>query len=639
MSMQRMHAEGERRSTRIGELGRGIEPRRSRRPRPRRGAAWLRALGALLACGSSAHAQSVVSVSPDVTIGIGVAGGVMTRDHAVAVDNGAGLVVLENLGALPEAADVIGYSETTTNAKLLTFDTMVSLAGGVIARPGDVVSWNGAAYSIAFDAEAAGLPRGLEVDAVSVGYAGGLLLSFATDASLPGDLHVADEDLVRWNGSAFSLALDGSAAGMGRALDVDAVHDLGPTTFLLSFETGGSVGGVTFADEDVLRHANGAWSLERDLSTADADWGVADLDAVSVVVPEPGVASAVGVGSLVLALARSLGGATSRARRRDRSRRAKARRAVVSATSLAAVAALSLIALLSTFALTAAAQDGVREIDQSCAVTGGCFTGDAAGFPVTITAAGSYRLTTNLTLSDASLDAIVVNTSNVHIDLGGFAIVGPVVCSGTILSCAPAGTGSGIEGGSTREDIRVENGSISGMGLGVSFSGANVQVSRLRVGSNALSGISVGAGGSVTECAVFRNGGRGISVGRGSLVADNAVSRNASDGIFLFGSAALGGLVAAGNTAYQNDGSGLVGYLGSSVFTRNVAYDNAVHGISTNGGAQISGNVVTFNDDNGLDLGLSDSGYAENTMSGNGTDVVGGLNLGHNACNGTPTCP
>ncbi len=35
------------------------------------------------------------------------------------------------------------------------------------------------------------------------------------------------------------------------------------------------------------------------------------------------------------------------------------------------------------------AVDGVLEINQACAVNAGCFAGDTAGFPVTITGAGS----------------------------------------------------------------------------------------------------------------------------------------------------------------------------------------------------------------------------------------------------------
>ncbi len=242
-----------------------------------------------------AHAQSVVSASPDVTTPLGAAH-LATPDDAVAVDNQLGIVALANLGPIPESADVIGYGELLGGAKLMTFDTTVALSGGVVARPGDVVAWNGSVHSLVFDATAAGIPSGIEADAVSLAASSGLLLSFDTDVALPGALTVADEDLVRWNGSSFSLAFDGSAAGVDRALDVDAAQDLGGGAFLMSFDTAGSVGGIVFQDEDVLRYAGGAWSLEIDGSALDADWGAADL--VAVQVPEPDGVAGVFVGTL-----------------------------------------------------------------------------------------------------------------------------------------------------------------------------------------------------------------------------------------------------------------------------------------------------------------------------------------------------
>ncbi len=53
----------------------------------------------------------------------------------------------------------------------------------------------------------------------------------------------------------------------------------------------------------------------------------------------------------------------------------------------------------------------------------GRFTGDAAGYPVTITAPGSYLLTSNLVVPDENTDAIAVSSSGISIDLSGFAIV------------------------------------------------------------------------------------------------------------------------------------------------------------------------------------------------------------------------
>jgi hypothetical protein len=50
-----------------------------------------------------------------------------------------------------------------------------------------------------------------------------------------------------------------------------------------------------------------------------------------------------------------------------------------------------LLTLLLLLALVppALAVDGVLEINQTCAEQTGCFTGDAAGFPVTISASGA----------------------------------------------------------------------------------------------------------------------------------------------------------------------------------------------------------------------------------------------------------
>lgn len=104
------------------------------------------------------------------------------------------------------------------------------------------------------------------------------------------------------------------------------------------------------------------------------------------------------------------------------------------------------VVLLGTFGIawsgSAFASDGVLEINQTCAVQTGCFAGDTAGLPVTISASGSYRLTSNLVVPDENTDGIVVDTENVSIDLAGFEIRGVVVCSEPPIACLPnAGTG------------------------------------------------------------------------------------------------------------------------------------------------------------------------------------------------------
>jgi hypothetical protein len=229
-----------------------------------------------------ATAQEVVSASPDITIDLGAS--IVTADEDVAVDNQLGVVMLENLGAIPDASDVIALGFDVNGDRLIAFDTTSLLPGSVVARPGDVVRYDGASYSIEFDASAAGIPMGVLTDATSL-VPGGLLLSFDTTVDLGSGLIAADEDLVRWNGSSFSLGFDGSAEGLDRSLDVDAAQDLGGGAFFMSFDTSGTVSSISFDDEDVVRFDGSVWSMEYDASVADSNWAAADLDAMMV--PEP----------------------------------------------------------------------------------------------------------------------------------------------------------------------------------------------------------------------------------------------------------------------------------------------------------------------------------------------------------------
>ncbi len=76
--------------------------------------------------------------------------------------------------------------------------------------------------------------------------------------------------------------------------------------------------------------------------------------------------------------------------------------------------------LLLALAGPALATDGVAEINHTCATQTGCFSGDTAGYPVTIGEAGSYLLTSNLIVPDKNTDGIKLSPS----DVGTGEIVG-----------------------------------------------------------------------------------------------------------------------------------------------------------------------------------------------------------------------
>ncbi|MDJ0788796.1 MAG: right-handed parallel beta-helix repeat-containing protein [Myxococcota bacterium] len=181
-----------------------------------------------------------------------------------------------------------------------------------------------------------------------------------------------------------------------------------------------------------------------------------------------------------------------------------------------AVRTLLLLALLS-LPVTAAAADGIREINAACAAAG-CFPGDAGGFPVLIVEPGSYRLTSDLLPASGALDAIRIGAGVriVTIDLNGFRIVG-----------TDDGTGVGIRGESGASAITVRNGTVAFMGG---------------------DGVDIGGSAVIEAVHALGNNGDGIDVNQTSLVRDSRIVGNSQFGInFNDASSLYSGNVFSGN--------------------------------------------------------------------------------------------
>jgi len=210
--------------------------------------------------------------------------------------------------------------------------------------------------------------------------------------------------------------------------------------------------------------------------------------------------------------------------------------------------------------------DGTVLINQSTVMATG-------GFPYKITQPGSYRLSGNLTVPDANTTAIQVLTDDVTIDLNGFSIVGPVVCTGvpSVTSCSPLPTNGGFNpnagvAAASFDNIAVVNGVVRGMGqFGIILNGRGSIVRNVRAMSNGFIGISVNAG---------------------STVSGSTATANASDGIFATQS------TVSGNAATQNGGRGLeVDCPGSVV--GNTASGNALGNLFTVGaGCAVANNAA-----------------------------------------------
>ena len=213
------------------------------------------------------------------------------HDEDVAADDlMSGTITPASLGALPAESDVNAYHLLTNGDQLLSFDITIELAGPLTATPGDVVRYDGASYSLEFDASAESVPDGVRTDAVSLDVSSGdLVFSFDTTVSLSGSAF-DDEDLVLFDGVTFTSYFDGSAQGVDAALDLDGAHVFQNGNLALSFNSSGSVAGVSFDDEDVLEFdpVGLTWEMAWDASVQRPEWSAGtDVNAVHFV-PEPG---------------------------------------------------------------------------------------------------------------------------------------------------------------------------------------------------------------------------------------------------------------------------------------------------------------------------------------------------------------
>lgn len=580
-----------------------------------------------LATATLSFAQTPVAVSPDITIDLG-AFQTSIDDHDVASDFGTGPILPLQSFPVPIRAEITAHGEALNGRHLLAFDQTIDFAGTIV-RPGDVVAFDGSSSLLLFDAAANGVPPGARLDAVSLS-ADGLMLSFDVDVSLPG-LFAADEDLVHWDGTDFSLALDGSSAGVPRAADIDGAQDLGGGAFLVSFRTHGVLDGVVYADEDILRYDGSGWTMFYDAASVDAAWQAAD--AQSVMVPEPARSASLAAGLLGLGLlfnARGRSSGPGRARRGGR--------------WIGASAALLGIAF---GAGSATADEGRWEINQTCAELSGCFPGDAPGFPVTIHAPGSYLLTSDLVVP-ALTAGIGSSTGDFTLDLGGFEIRGPVVCTGTgqAVSC-DANIGSGIAAGDDA-NVHVFNGSVRGFGFHGIAVGDNGLVHDVTSRANGARGVTTGLNSRVTDVTVQQNGGTGLFVGAGSSVERAFTRWNRVDGLFAGAGSTVESVISVqngddgfqlgagaalrGSIAQLNELTGIEVGPGCQL-VENVSVANTFAGVRAEPGTSVVGSQISSNGGFGINfVGGAGSTFRANDLAGNDDGAVNGtaLDLGNN---------
>jgi hypothetical protein len=160
---------------------------------------------------------------------------------------------------------------------------------------------------------------------------------------------------------------------------------------------------------------------------------------------------------------------------------------------------ICLVSLLGALNLVAGPAQAQTIINQDKVLAGGVTTGDSAGFPLNIRSAGSYRLTSPLTVPPGQSGIVIDATGHVDIDLAGYSVAGPVVCytqvPGSPVQCY-ADDGLGKHGIEVRSgSVSIRNGAVKGFGgSGVYFAPpAGGSVADLHVSGNAMHGLHLAA--------------------------------------------------------------------------------------------------------------------------------------------------
>jgi hypothetical protein len=210
-------------------------------------------------------------------------------------------------------------------------------------------------------------------------------------------------------------------------------------------------------------------------------------------------------------------------------------------------------------------------INQSTALAGNVTPGDTAGFPVTLSQTGSYKLTGNLVVPEGKT-GVEITASNVTLDLNGFSIIGPSTCTRIVntkvVTCAYTASGAGVFVASTAAGAMVRRGTVKGFQSGVlSYASASVEditatfnmqgvtisggpalsfrLSGINASYNLSNGIDIGSAiGTIERSQSNQNGGKGINAKQNSVTLFNV------EAIDNFGTGVEGG---TGHAVYATD--------------------------------------------------------------------------------------
>ena len=230
-----------------------------------------------------------------------------------------------------------------------------------------------------------------------------------------------------------------------------------------------------------------------------------------------------------------------------------------------------------------------------------------AGFPITISAPGSYFLTQNITAS-AATDGIVISADGVALDLNGFVLSGASIGSAGI-SAAGA------------NHVTISNGVIRDWtGAGIKGDAiTNGRYEKLQISGNHGGGIIAGKDSLVADCQVTDNGGNGIAVVQPLTFGSSSISGCTVDGSVLDGIVVDNNVTVTGNSVTNSGVDGIHAFLAGNRIDGNHIGSSAGKEIHVEAG----GNVIVRNSFSGgaSDLSIVLAGNTQGPTENGGTPI------------------
>jgi hypothetical protein len=236
---------------------------------------FLLSLGAMLMVAGVSLSHAALFFSTDIPATVG-SSSFEERDIIKYEPPDFSLYLSGSALGIPKGVNINSFGFSGNN-DIFSVDVPTTL-GGMDFTERDLILYDGTNFSKLLDGSAAGIPDGARINAATVLSDGSIIFSLDILSSM-GGLSFKANDLIRYDGSSFSLYFSGSDNGIPESANIDGVWVSASGEILFSLDIPCSLNGLDVKDKDIVRWSNGSFSKYFDGTVAVLPEG-SDIDSL-----------------------------------------------------------------------------------------------------------------------------------------------------------------------------------------------------------------------------------------------------------------------------------------------------------------------------------------------------------------------